>query len=181
LAKATREQFAGLPDPSATALKVHFPLRPDCSMSTEIRELPHTELPRALIYTTAVTCGVLAAMAVQILLGRAGIELAGVWNNVFSTNAPQLRSAGTWWLMVGSAFLVSAAVAETLSRLPGPWYRFRLLRWILAGAAVFALAEIGHSSTATVYSIRVQVAVSMTALCAATLMALFGAFFALRR
>jgi hypothetical protein len=43
-------------------------------MATEIRELHHTDLPRPLIYAAAVTCGVLAAMAVQILLSRAGVE-----------------------------------------------------------------------------------------------------------
>jgi hypothetical protein len=143
-------------------------------MATEIHELHHTDLPRPLIYAAAMTCGVLAAMAVQILLSRAGVELA--------SNAPQLRSAGTWWLMVGSAFLVSAAVAGALSRLPWPWYRFRLLRWILGAAVVFSLADVGHSSAAAAHSnIEVQVAVSLVALLAASFMALFGAFFAARR
>jgi hypothetical protein len=151
-------------------------------MATEFRELHHTDLPRPLIYAAAITCGVLAAMAVQILLGRAGIELASVWNNLFANNATQLRSAGTWWLMVGSAFLVSAAVAGALSRLPWPWYRFRLLRWILGAAVVFAFADVGHSSSAQSHSnIEVQVAVSLVALLAASFMALFGAFFATRR
>jgi hypothetical protein len=143
-------------------------------MSTEIHELHHTDLPRPLIYAAAMTCGVLAAMAVQILLSRAGVELA--------STAPQLRSAGTWWLMVGAAFLVSAAVAGALSRLPWPWYRFRLLRWIFGAAVVFALADVGHTSAAQAHSnIEVQVAVSLVALLAASFMALFGAFFAARR
>ncbi len=65
-------------------------------MQTEIRELPHTEVPRPLIYTTAVICGVLAAMAVQILLDSRGIELTGMWRNLFSAQAlqPILRSSG---------------------------------------------------------------------------------------
>jgi hypothetical protein len=151
-------------------------------MATEIRELHHTDLPRPLIYVAAATCGVLAAMTVQILLSRAGVELASVWDNLFANNAPQLRSAGTWWLMVGSAFLVSAAVAGALSRLPWPWYRFRLLRWILGAAVVFFLADVGHSSAAAAHSnVQVQVAVSLVALLAASFMALFGAFFAARR
>lgn len=151
-------------------------------MATETRVLHYTDLPRALIYVTAMTCGVLAAMAVQIQLSRAGVELASVWNNLFANNAPQLRSAGTWWLLAGSAFLVSAAVGGALSRMPWPWYRFRLLRWILGTAVVFALADIGHSSAAEAHSnIEVQVAVSLVALLAASFMALFGAFFAVRR
>jgi hypothetical protein len=151
-------------------------------MQTEIREAHHTDLPPALIYATAVVSGVLAAMAVQILLSRAGIDLAGVWSTLFSTSALQLRSAGTWWLMVGSAFLVSAMVAAALSRLPRPWHRFRLVRWLLAGALLFAITEIGRSATANAMpSMRVHVAVSFVALLAAALMALFGAFFAAKR
>src|SRR5215216_3791901 len=149
-------------------------------MPTEISELHHAHLPRPLVYVTAVTCGVLAAMTVQMLLSRAGVELAAAWDSLFS-RVPQVRSAGIWWLMVGSAFLVSATVAATLSRLPWPWHRFRLLRWILAGAALFALAEVGHSPPAAAHGIGVQVGASMVALCAAALMALFGTFFAVRR
>jgi hypothetical protein len=119
-------------------------------------------------------------MIVQILLSRAGIEFAAAWDSLFS-RVPQVRSAGIWWLMVGSAFLVSAAVAGTLSRLPWPWHRFRLLGWLLAGAVLFGLADIGHSPPAAAHAIGVQVGASMVALCAAALMALFGTFFAVRR
>jgi hypothetical protein len=151
-------------------------------MQTEFGEARHTDLPPALVYPTAVVCGVLAALAVQILLGRAGIELAGVWSTLFSSSSLQLRSAGTWWLMVGAAFLVSAVVAAALSRLPWPWHRFRLVRWLLAAALVLAIAEIGHSAaTNSQPSMRMHVAVSFMALLAAALMALFGAFFASKR
>jgi len=149
-------------------------------MSTESRERHDGHLSRPLVYVTAVTCGVLAAMTVQMLLSRAGVELAGAWDSLFS-KVPQVRSAGIWWLMVGSGFFISAAVAGTLSWLPWPWYRFRLLRWILAAAVLFALANVGHSPPASVHGIGVQVAASMVALCAAALMALFGTFFAAKR
>jgi hypothetical protein len=119
-------------------------------------------------------------MTVQALLSRAGIDLAGAWDSLFS-RVPQVRSAGIWWLMVGTAFLVSAVVAGILSHLPWPWYRFRLLRWILAAALLFALADVGHSPPAAAHGIGAQVGASMVALCAAALMALFGAFFATKR
>jgi hypothetical protein len=149
-------------------------------MSTDIRELHPVDLPRPLIYVTAMTCGVLAAMAMQIALSRGGFDFSGVWDSLFSTT-PKLRSASTWWLMVGSAFVVSGAVAAALSSLPRPWFHFPRLRWLLAGAVLFGLAEIGHSSTTTTHDIRAQVALSLLALGAAALMALFGAFFAVRR
>jgi hypothetical protein len=147
-----------------------------------IRELPRTEMPRAAAYATGVTCGVLAAMAVQILMSRAGIELSNVWRNLLSAQALQLRSAGAWWLMAGSAFLVSAVVVAALSRLPLPWHRFRLLRWVLGAAVVFGLAEIGHlAADVSAPNGGAHVAVSLSALLAAALMSLFGAYFAAKR
>src|SRR5262249_61666182 len=86
---------------------------------------------------------------VQIMLGRAGIELADTWRTVMSTQALQLRSAGPWWLIIGSAFLVSAIGAAALSRLPLPWDRFRTVRWGIGAAIVYALAAVGRIASAT--------------------------------
>ncbi len=65
-------------------------------MKTPIRELPRTEVPPALVYATGVCCGVLAAIAVQIMLSRAGIELIDIWRDILSAQALQMRSAGAW-------------------------------------------------------------------------------------
>ena len=108
-------------------------------MNAPIRELPRTEVPRPLVLVTAMTCGVLAAIAAQIVLAQRGIELAGVWREIASRGF-HLRAAGAWWMMAGSALLVGAAVAAALSRFPLPWLRFRLLRWI-AGAALVAVTR----------------------------------------
>src|SRR5947208_14702544 len=126
-------------------------------MSTDIRELHHAGPPRPLVYVIAVTCGVLAAMTVQLLLSRAGIELAGAWESLFS-RVPQVRSAGIWWLMVGSAVLVGAAVAGILSRLSWPWHRFPALRWIWAAVGLSAVGAGGHSPPAAVHSAGAAVA-----------------------
>jgi hypothetical protein len=151
-------------------------------MTTPIRELPRTELPPALIYVTGMCCGVLAAMAVQILLSRSGIELVDLWRNILTAQALQIRSAGAWWLMIGSAFLVSAVVVAALSRLPLPWLRFRLLRWVFGTAIVFALAEAGHiASTAGGHGGAAQTLMTLASLTAAALVALFGAYFAIKR
>ena len=70
-----------------------------------------------------------------------------------------------------------------LSRLPLPWYRFRLLRWLASAALVFGLAHVGHSAAlqSAAGNVSVHVAATFAALCAAALMALFGAYFALKR
>jgi len=151
-------------------------------MTAPIRELPRTELPPALTLAVGTTCGVLAAMVAQILLARRGIELAGVWRDLVSARGLHLRAAGAWWIMAASAFLVGAAAAGALSRAPLPWVRFRPLRWIAGAAMVFALAHIAHSAAlASGSAVGVHVAASLAALCAAALMALFGAYFAARR
>ncbi len=147
-------------------------------MPSPKRELPEIALPRSLIYTSALTCGVLAALAVQIQLSRAGMDVTGLLQNPSST----LRMAGPWWAIAGSSFIAGGAVAAALSRFPPPWRSFRLLRWIMGGIIVFALAHVGHAGAATAEtSAGMQVGASLAALCVAVLMAMFGAYFTVRR
>jgi hypothetical protein len=140
------------------------------------------EIPRGLIYTSALTCGVLAALALQIYLNRAGFDLVGLWGNVFSAKALQLRTAGPWWATAGLAFLVSGATAAVLSRTPLPWRRFRGLRWLAGAVIVGVLADVGHMAAAPEgVSAGANVAATLGALAIAALMALFGAYFTVRR
>lgn len=150
-------------------------------MTTPIRELPRIELSRTLVYVAGITCGVLAAIATQILLRRAGIEIADTWRALMSGQALQMRSVSAFWLMLGSAFLVSAVVAAALSRLPLPWHRLRPLRWLASAAIVFALAEVGHiAATTGGQGGGIHAVMSVGALGTAALVALFGAYFATR-
>jgi hypothetical protein len=145
------------------------------------RELARIELPRVLIYTSALTCGVLAALALQIYLGRVGYDVVGLWENLLSPKAMQLRVAGPWWALAGLAFIVSGATAAALSRVPLPWRRFRLLRWLAGTAIVLALADIGHLAAGPEGGdAGVHVAASLGALIIAALMAMFGAYFTVR-
>jgi hypothetical protein len=145
-------------------------------------DISHITLPRQLIFTTAVTCGVLAALAVQAQLSRAGLDVASLLQNVFSAKALQLRTAGPWWGIAGAAFTTSGTIAAILSRFPLPWRGFRLLRWTLGGLIVFALAHVGHAAGAPPGTTTgTQVGASLAALCVAALMAIFGAYFTVRR
>lgn len=148
---------------------------------TPIGKLPRNELPRVLLYVTSMTCGVLAAIAVQVLLRRNGIEIADTWRSIVSGQALPTRSVSAFWLMVGSAFLVSAVVAAALSRLPLPWIRLRALRWLASIALVFALAEVGHLAAITGgHGGTAHVAMTLAALGIAALVALFATYFATR-
>jgi hypothetical protein len=146
------------------------------------RELPGIALPRPLIITTALTCGVLAAMVVQIQMSRAGLDVAGLLQNLLSAKALQLRMAGPWWAITGSAFIVGGVVGAVLGRFPLPWRGFRLLRWIAGGIVVFALAHVGHEAAAMPGpGAAAQVGASLAALCVAALMAMFAAHCTVRR
>ena len=138
------------------------------------------ELSRTLVYVTSMTCGVLAAIAAEILLRRTGVEIADTWRSLASGQL-QMRAVSVLWLMIGSAFVVSAVVAAALSRLPPPWLRLRTLRWLASVVLVFALAEAGHIAAITVgHGGGAHTAMSMAALLAAALVALFAAYFATR-
>ena len=150
-------------------------------MTTRISELPRTDLPRVLIYVTAMICGVFAAITAQVLLRRNGIELGDAWRSLASGQTLQTRSVSAYWLMLGASFLISAIVAAALSRLPLPWHRLRPLRWLLSVVLVFALAEVGHIAGVTGgHGGGVHSAMTLAVLAAATLVALFGAYFATR-
>jgi hypothetical protein len=139
------------------------------------------ELSRTLVYVTGMTCGLLAAIAAEILLRRTGIEIADTWRSLASGQSLQMRAVSVFWLMIGSAFVVSAVVAAALSRLPPPWLRLRTLRWLASAVLVFALAEVGHIAAIIAgHGGGAHTAMSMVALAAAALVALFGAYFATR-
>jgi hypothetical protein len=139
-------------------------------------------MPATLVYGTALTCGVLAAMAVQIQLSRSGFDFLELWHNLFSGGAMQLRTAGPWWAMAGVAFVVSGAVAVALSRVAPPWHRLRLLRWLAGAVVVLLLADIGHQASALPPAeAAAQTSVSLAVLVIAAIMSLCGAYFTARR
>lgn len=141
------------------------------------------ELPGILIYSAAITVGVLAALAAQIWFTHAGYDPVGMWQDLLSSRSLRLQAAGPWWVMAGAAFIASGATAGALSRLALPWRRLRIVRWILGALLVFALAHVGHSAASAITGARpgTQVAISLGALCAAAMMALLGAFLTARR
>ena len=150
-------------------------------MHTPKRDTSAVALPPALIFTTALTCGVLAALALQIYLSQAGFDFAALWQNLLGAGARQLRTTGPWWAIAGLAFLTGGIVAAALSRLPAPWRRHRPLRWTAGALLVLLLAHIGHSDTVDTVGPGANVAVALAALVTAALFAAFGAYLAMRR
>src|SRR5262249_47595904 len=67
----------------------------------------------------------------------------------FSSGTRDLRTTGPWWGIAGLAFVASGITAAALSRLPPPWHRFRLLRWVVAAVIVLLIEDITHSAGGT--------------------------------
>jgi hypothetical protein len=151
-------------------------------MAENKRERSAGSLSPTLIYATALTCGVMAAIGLQVYLNRAGYDLVSLWQNLLSPRAMQLRTAGPWWGIAGVAFIVSGVTAAALSRLPLPWRRLRLLRWAAGAVIVFVLADLGHSSAGTVHvDAGANAFATLGALALAAFMGLCGAYFTARR
>src|SRR5258708_14304300 len=66
-------------------------------MQSPKRDAFSAPLPPALIYAAALTCGVLAALALEIYLTGAGFDPANLWENSLSSGTRDLRTAGPWW------------------------------------------------------------------------------------
>jgi hypothetical protein len=151
-------------------------------MQTSSRDPSSGALPPALICTAALTCGVLAALALQIYLSNAGFDYAALWENLLGGGARELRTTGPWWAIAGVAFVTGGVVAAALVRLPPPWQRFRALRWAAGAVIVLLLAHVGHSAASPeAVGAGMDVVVGLAALAIAALVAGLGAYLAMRR
>jgi hypothetical protein len=138
-------------------------------------------LPAILVYATALTAGVLAAMATQIQLGQAGYDLSGLWRNLFA-GGMELRTAGPWWAIAAAAFVIGGLTAAILSRVSPPWHRLRALRWTAGAALVFMLSAVGHRAAGASHGGPGEHAVmTLAALGMAIFMAFCGAYLTARK
>jgi hypothetical protein len=135
---------------------------------------------RALIYTTALTCGLFLALTVHIGLTAAGFGLAGAAVEVFLSGRDQINTALAWWAVgiagcLGS--LAAIAVARQLHR-PG----LRIMRLALMPAFICLLAVAGRKAAAPAGSeAALTTAVNLAAMMLGGFMAFFAAHFAARR
>ena len=128
--------------------------------------------------TAATTGGVMMAMVVQIMLGQRGIAL-GTWQNLSPAAGAHFRAALAWWAIAGAAFIASFAIAAIMLHVS--WLYLRFLRGAAAAALIVALASVGHDAVmpADVAALGHALA-TLAALIVATMMAGFGAYFAVR-
>jgi len=139
-------------------------------------------LPRVLVYITALTCGLLLALAVHIALTAHGAGLTSAVRGLFPTTADQLRSALAWWA-IGLAGCAGSWGAIVLLRKTSPARpEHRFLRVSIALAFVSLLAMAGHeASPAPAGSAPINAAANLAAMAFGGFMAFFAAHFAARR
>jgi hypothetical protein len=141
--------------------------------------MPQPIALRHSLLIAAVAGGLMVAMIVEIELARRGLGLAGVGQALLH-DGRQIQAALAWWAITGVAFLASFVIAAVTSRVS--WLYLRALRWPAAAALALALATLGDRAPLSAPGAAGRQALAIfTALLAATLMAWFGAFFAVRR
>jgi hypothetical protein len=146
---------------------------------TDVRQASG-ELPRVLIFTAAVTCGLFLALVVHIVLDGAGAGLTRVWRDLFPTSTAQLESALAWWA-IGASACIGAWATILLLRPSSRWPAHRLLR-LSFGFAFFCLfAAAGHAAPAGSMGTSMAVAGNLAAMSLGAFMAFCTAHFALPR
>jgi hypothetical protein len=143
---------------------------------------PSVSSSPAPAFLGALTCGVLGGLTAQILLQWRGIEIGTMWLMATSGGSLNGRVALSWWIIPGTALLIAMATGALMSGTALKGRSTRLLRWILGALLVYGLAEVGHGAEAPAnVPAGIHLLSSFTALCLATVMAMLGAFFAIRR
>jgi hypothetical protein len=142
--------------------------------------MPH-DPSRMTIFATAMTSGILLALAALMVSGRLGIGLTSVWRDLFPTDANAVRSALGWW-MIGGAGLAGSFLAGLLVQDVDGRNRRRGLRR-LTGALFFTLlAGVPYLATAApAPNLPFSIGANLVGFALGTLMAFCGSWFALPR
>jgi hypothetical protein len=135
---------------------------------------------RALIYTTALTCGLLLALAVHIGLTAAGIGLAGAAAEAFLSGKDQINTALAWWAIGIAGCLGSLAAIALARRLNRPLLRGVRLTLIAAFICVLAVAG-RKAATPPGSEAALTTAGNLAGMALGGFMAFFAAHFAARR
>jgi hypothetical protein len=138
-----------------------------------------SETLRRLHYAAAVACGVLAALAMHILLTVLGAGLSTALRDLLPTSAEQLTSALAWWAIGAAGFIAGWAtgaylIAATRER----EFIHRLARRILIAVVLVVCTAAGILSKAGGGAPVSEVIASLAALAVGSLTAYCGARFA---
>jgi hypothetical protein len=103
-----------------------------------------TPFPRRLIFATAVTSGVLLALAVHTIGQRFGLDLGALWRS--ESGGIPASAALAWWLVALVAFISGHTAAMLMERAAAGEIP-PLLRQFLIVIVVLVLAAAGQAAT----------------------------------
>ncbi len=116
------------------------------SGTDELSDTTAAELPRVLLFVTALTCGLLLALAVHMALTGAGAGLTSMWHTLFPSSMDQFKSALAWWA-IGIAGCVGSLGAVLLLQKPAAGQPLRRFLRLIVGLTFFCLlAAAGHAA-----------------------------------
>ena len=132
------------------------------------------------IFATAMTSGMLLALAAHLLSGRFGIALTSVLLDLFPTDANALRAAFGWWSIAGAG-LAGSFLAGLLAQDGGKGRR-RRLRWATGVLVFLLLAGAPYlASGQPAPNLPLQLGADLAAVALGLLTAFCGCWFALPR
>lgn len=103
---------------------------------------------RFIVFATAMSCGVLLGISIELISVRLGIGVSGSWHDMMTTNAHALRATLGWWA-VGGAGLLGSLYAGRLMRSPQHDVRSRRRwQWLIGALFVLLLAAVPYFATA---------------------------------
>jgi hypothetical protein len=140
------------------------------------------ELPRVLIYITALACGVFLALAVHIGLSAGGAGRGGALRGVFGGGPEPNKTALAWWAIGLAGCFGSLGTILLLRKTAADRRALRLLRLSLGLAFFCLLAAAGSkASSAPAHGAAMTTAANLAAMGLGAFMAFFAAHFAARR
>jgi hypothetical protein len=136
---------------------------------------------RTTAFATAMTSGMLLALAAHILSGWFGIGMASLWQETMQTDATAMRSALGWWTITAAGLAGGFFVVPLTHYLSGEQRLRQRLRWLVGVLFFLLLAIAPHlAATAPVSSLRVALGANLAVFALATLTAFCGSWFATR-
>jgi hypothetical protein len=137
---------------------------------------------RMTVFATAMTSGLLLALAVHMLSGRFGIALPVPRLDVLASNAGAVRAAFGWWAIAGAG-LIGSFFASLLMRdaLTEPT-RYHGMRRLIVALFVIGLAGVPHFAAAGhAADLHEATIINLTAFALGAVTSFCGSWFALPR
>jgi hypothetical protein len=140
------------------------------------------EPARMTIFATAMTSGMLLALAAHMLAARVGIDVTSAWQELFIDDAHAMHAAQAWWFIAaagfGGSFLAGMLVQDAMRGRPSA----PALRSLVAALFFALLAATPHlAPLVSAPSLPFGLGIDLAVLGLAGLTAFCGGWFSLPR